>query len=115
MVLSKYPIVHTQFHKFEDVRQLMMGALPLEYTRNKDEPLDWFNLRGLSCILMELHYRRDIRGFPLDRNAVATPLCCNIVSIVFLFLQVTYIERCFASKGMLEVAVDVPSIGVSEQ
>ncbi|CDJ36606.1 endonuclease/exonuclease/phosphatase domain-containing protein, putative [Eimeria mitis] len=43
MVLSKYPIVHTQFHKFEDV---------------------------------------------------------------------TYIERCFASKGMLEVAVDVPSIGV---
>ncbi|CDI84241.1 endonuclease/exonuclease/phosphatase domain-containing protein, putative [Eimeria praecox] len=43
MVLSKYPILHTQFHKFEDV---------------------------------------------------------------------TYIERCFASKGMLEVAVDVPSIGV---
>ncbi|KAL8437792.1 hypothetical protein ACSSS7_000673 [Eimeria intestinalis] len=25
---------------------------------------------------------------------------------------VTYIERCFASKGMLEVAIDVPSIGV---
>ncbi|CDJ42675.1 endonuclease/exonuclease/phosphatase domain-containing protein, putative [Eimeria tenella] len=43
MVLSKFPIVHTQFHKFEDV---------------------------------------------------------------------TYIERCFASKGMLEVAIDVPSIGV---
>ncbi|KAL8448476.1 hypothetical protein Emed_003810 [Eimeria media] len=43
LVLSKYPIVHTHFHKFEDV---------------------------------------------------------------------TYIERCFASKGMLEVAVDVPSIGV---
>ncbi|KAL8427981.1 hypothetical protein Efla_004239 [Eimeria flavescens] len=43
MVLSKFPIVHTHFHKFEDV---------------------------------------------------------------------TYIERCFASKGMLEVAIDVPSIGV---
>ncbi|XP_026189759.1 uncharacterized protein LOC34620347 [Cyclospora cayetanensis] len=43
MVLSKYPIVHTHFHRFENV---------------------------------------------------------------------TYIERCFASKGMLEVAVDVPSIGV---
>ncbi|KAL8273799.1 hypothetical protein Esti_002273 [Eimeria stiedai] len=43
LVLSKYPIVHTHFHKFEDV---------------------------------------------------------------------TYIERCFASKGMLEVAIDVPSIGI---